>query len=379
MQRHALLIGALVGVMNLAAACPALEVPPIEPPPIGEGEGEGELDVAQLIEDAVADKLQCEELLRPSTIERIRAVLHDPTFDEVSALLLAPEDLATVVALAGTEVEGSVILLRNLVLLTESGAAQQLIEGGWSGVGCGDPVTVACTAGSQTTTVSCDAGAASAVTLAFDGCTLDGTLHQGAMTLARVTGDDNAAALAFDALTFDEIERYQGGLLVDVGAGPGAFAASVAGADRLEVIEHGGLAAGLECSAETRFDIASFALQGEVATVQMSIEKEDPEQTVGLETFGNHLTFTGADCACPDAGSGVLIDVPRPLGLDAAPAQARVTWQATAEAGLCARADVELLAWPSACDAVSDVAGDCAQAATAAVLAELLTALCAVP
>ena len=180
-------------------------------------------------------------------------------------------------------------------------------------------------------------------------------------------------------LTFDEIERYQGGLRVDVGAGPGAFAAAVAGTELLEVIEHGGLAAGLQCSAETRFSVASFALNGDVATVQMSIEKQDPEQTIGLATFGSHLTFTGADCACPDAGSGVLVDVPRPLGLDGTPAQARVTWRATSEAGLCARADVELSDWPDTCDAVSDVAGDCAKGATAAVLAELLTALCAVP
>ena len=380
MQRHALLIAALVGVTSVAATCPALEPPVLPPIPAeGEGEGEGDFDVAQLIEDAVAEKLQCEELLRPSTIERMRAVLHDPTFDEVRALLLAPEDLASVVALAGTEVEGSVIVLRNLLLLTESGAARELIEYGWSGVGCGDPVSVACTAGTEVTTVTCDAGEASAVTLAFDDCTLDGTVHQGALTLARVPGDDTAAALTFDALTFDEIERYQGGLLVDVGAGPGAFAAAVAGADQLEVIEHGGLAAGLECSAETRFQVASFALAGDVATVQMNIEKQDREQTLGIATFGNHLTFTGTDCACPDAGSGVLVDVPRPLGQDGQVAEARVTWSPTSEAGLCARAQVELLGWPSACDTVTDVAGDCAKGATAAVLAELLTSLCAVP
>ncbi|MCC7110837.1 MAG: hypothetical protein IT382_16210, partial [Deltaproteobacteria bacterium] len=189
----------------------------------------------------------------------------------------------------------------------------------------------------------------------------------------------SAARLSFDGLTFDEVERYQGSLLLDVGVGPGAFAAAVSATDQLEIIEHGGLTAGLECSAGTRFEVASFSLAADVATIEMSIEKQDPDKTLGLETFGEHLTFSGADCACPDAGSGVLVDVPRPLGQDGAVARARVTWSATAEAGLCARAEVALEGWPQSCDAVNDVAGDCAQGATAAVLAELLTSLCALP
>jgi hypothetical protein len=383
MQRHPPLFAALVGVTSIAAMCPSVEAPPLPPIPTegeGEGEGEGELDVAQLVEDAIAEKLQCEEVLRPSTLGRMRAVLHDPTFDEVRALLLAPEDLATVVALAGAQVEGSVILLRNLVLLTESGAAGDLLENGWSGVSCGDPVTLACTAGTQTTTVTCDAAlVANAVTVSFDGCTLDGTLHQGAFSLARDASDDSAARLSFDGLTFNEVERYQGSLLLDVGVGPGAFAAAVSATDPLEIVEHGGLTAGLECSAETRFEVATFSLAADVATIEMSIEKQDPDKTLGLETFGEHLTFSGADCACPDVGSGVLVDVPRPLGQDGAVARARVTWSATAEAGLCARAEVALEGWPQSCDAVNDVAGDCAKGATAAVLAELLTSLCALP
>lgn len=375
-------------------ACPSLPLPPGSAPdavddaiadvtdPIDDATN-GLDDAAAAIEDALFAQLECEELVRPSTLERIRAVLHDPGADELRALLLNPQDLASVVALGGAQVEGPVLLARNVLRVVETGAAADLLANGWDGVSCDEPVTLACTAGEETSTVRCDGAAASSITLSFAGCTLGGTVADGALTLSRIPGDDGVAALSFEGLTFDEVQRLEGALLLDVplepGAGDGSLTALVASPDTLSVVEHGGLASGLSCAAETTFDRAGLSVTATDAIVEAQARHLTPDQVVGVETFGEHLRFGDRLCGCPLPGSGMLVDVPRPLGRAGEIARARVTWAAATDAGACADAKVTLEDWPSTCDGVQDVSGDCARAATEQTLERLFDALCAVP
>jgi hypothetical protein len=333
-------------------------------------------EVAAAFEAAIFEKLECEDIARPSTLERVKDVLHDPTGDEIAALLLNPQDLATVVALGGAQVDGPVLLARNLLRVVDSGAGRDLLDGGWDGVSCGSPVAFACTAGEGATTVTCDGAVALSIALSFDGCTLDGTIYDGALTLDRVAGDDTVAALAFAGFTLDETDAIEGALLLDVGQGSDAFAASVSSPDILEVEEHGGLAAGLECSAETTFETAGLVVDATSGVVQMKASQAEPDATMGIETFGDHLAFGDPlACACPLPGSGVLVDVPRPLGREGETARARITWGASADA--CSAPHVLLEDWPPSCAGLEDVNGDCAKGATESTLTRLLGALCA--
>jgi len=61
----------------------------------------GAAAVADAISDAVVDHLACQDTLRPATLARLQAALTDPGLDTVQALVLAPEDLASAVAIAG--------------------------------------------------------------------------------------------------------------------------------------------------------------------------------------------------------------------------------------------------------------------------------------
>ena len=331
----------------LSAACPALVPLPLDlpaPPPVKVFD-----DVIGALADAVFEKLACEEIVRPSTLTRLRAVLENADAATIQALLLNPQDLASIVALGGWQVEAPVIVARQL----------------WSGL----------------STVSCDVdGAAAAVHLSFTGCSLGGTVYDGALSFTRVVDDNARAGLGFAGFTLNEIRRLDGQLQVKVGAGPDAFVAAVTAPSVFAVIDHGGLDAGLECGAETTFEAVAVDIANDHAVVQMIALRADENGSVGIETFGNHLSFGDpAQCGCPQPGSGAFIDVPRPLGRAGESARARITWQASTDPSLCSLPQVQLESWPTDCDVLVDVDGDCAQGATESSLGLLLGALCTTP
>lgn len=363
----------------LSAACPALVPLPLDlpaPPPVKVFD-----DVIGALADAVFEKFACEEIVRPSTLTRLRAVLENADAATIQALLLNPQDLASIVALGGWQVEAPVIVARQLWSLVQSGVAADLVNSGWEGVQCGAALPVLCTAGSGLSTVSCDVdGDAAAVHLSFTGCSLGGTVYDGALSFTRVVDDNARAGLGFAGFTLNEIRRLDGQLQVKVGAGPDAFVAAVTAPSVFAVIDHGGLDAGLECGAETTFEAVAVDVANDHAVVQMIALRADENGSVGIETFGNHLSFGDpAQCDCPQPGSGAFIDVPRPLGRAGESARARITWQSSTDPTLCSLPQVQLESWPTDCDVLVDGDGDCAQGATEASLGLLLGALCATP
>lgn len=362
---------ATVGGCDVVA--PPLPDPPDLPDPPGPD------DVVTALEAAVLEKLECDETLRPSTLARIRDVIKGADVDTVRALLLNPQDLASVVALGGPQIEAPIVIGRNLLALVESGTAADLMTNGWDGVLCGEAVPLLCTAGGETTTVACDvSGRAQTLTMELAGCTLGGTVYDGDVIFTRDVDDDAIAAVTFGEFTLNEFRRLDGNLVVNVGAGNDAFVAAVSAPDVFEFFEHGGLARGLECSSETTFETVAIDVTGDAdptAAIAMVARHASADVSIGVETFNDGLTFAG-DCGCPQPGSGMFIDVPRPLGQAGETGRARVQWVAATDASLCSQPRVELVDWPSDCSALDDVDGDCARGATEDTLEQLMTALC---
>ncbi|MDP2343861.1 MAG: hypothetical protein Q8O67_23075 [Deltaproteobacteria bacterium] len=370
---------AVIVPVGLCAGCDLLDNPPELPPPPPVDVPDVD-DLIAEVEDAILEKLECEEILRPSTLGRIRDVIKNADASTVQALLLNPQDLASVVALGGVQVEAPVVVARNLFRIVETGVAADLLNGGWDGVLCGDAVPLLCTAGAEASTVTCDVdGKATAINLAFDGCTLGGTVYEGAVTFTRVADDDTVAGLTFAEFTLDEIRRLDGDLVLDVGAGTQGFAAAIGAPDVFELFDHGGLASGLECAAETTFEAVGLDVDDDSAQVEMIAFRSDPDATIGIETFGDHLSFGDPTaCGCPLPGSGAFVDVPRPLGRAGESGRAKISWKPPFDGGSCASVQVELETWPTDCAGLDDVDGDCARAATEVTLGKLLGALCGV-
>jgi hypothetical protein len=377
-MRSSLVVVVVAAQVAAVGGCGLLSDPPLPPaPPTPEA-------ALQELEDAVFAQLACEERLRPSTLQRLRDVIDGADVDTVRALLLNPQDLARVVALGGAQVEAPVVVARNLFALVDSGAAHDLLAHGWDGLQCGEAQPLLCTAGGEAAVVDCDDdGAPSALRLSFDGCTLGGVVYDGDVGFARVDDDDGVAALSFGAsaarpegraLTIDEFRRLDGSLVVDVGAGAGRFVAAVTAPDVFEFFDHGGLASGLDCAAETVVTAVSVDVGDSDAVVALSASRKSPDVSVGIETFGDHLRFAG-DCGCPQPGSGAFVDVPRPLGRAGETGRARVSW-GDGGGDRCASVDVELVSWPDDCAGLDDLDGDCGKGATEATLEALFGALC---
>src|SRR4051812_32182240 len=136
-------------------------------------------DPVQEAEDAVFAKLVCEDVARPSTLARLRAVFDHPSPQTAAAFATNPQGLATLVSIAGPEAEGVVVALRNAT------RAEELFAHGWDGVQCGEPFALDCTAGDETASVSCDDGVANRVDLKLAKCTLGGMVLDGTVAIVR--------------------------------------------------------------------------------------------------------------------------------------------------------------------------------------------------
>jgi hypothetical protein len=318
-----------------------------------------------LLEDRLVQELSCSEFVRPSTVDRLLTVIKDPSVDDIAALLLNPTDLADLVARGGAQLEGAVLLAQNMRMLAETGAGADLLAHGWDGVQCGEPQVIACTAGTVTSTVDCAADAPSSVVLAFDACVLRGTLVDGALQFTRDALEDTAA---FDVgIVSDETRLLRGAGFIDVGD---ADAFTFALTDGFAVVDHGGIASGLSCGAESHLSEAGFDLADSTATITLALAHDTPDKHVAMATT-SPVVFDGR-CGCPLPGASVVMDVPRPLGRDGQTAHANITWSESDDDNACARATVTLSDWPTDCV----VGGDCAKAATASAMTRLLSAFC---
>jgi len=319
---------------------------------------------AEALEDFLVDELTCADVVRPSTLNRLRDVLHDPDAEALADVLLDPADLASLVARGGPQLEGAVVVAQNLRRLVDSGAGADLLAHGWDGVQCDEPQVLSCTAGTVTSSVGCTAGTATDIVLAFDDCVLRGQKRDGAIQLTRDLDNDVAG---FDvAVVTDETQAVQGAGLLDIGH---ADAFTIALTDGFVVVDHGGIDAGLSCGAELRLRDAGFDLADDTATITVALTRDTRDEHLELATT-SPVIFDGA-CGCPLPGAGIVMDVPRPLGRDGETARAQITWSASNDVNACAQANVTLSQWPLSCGV-----GDCGQAATAAAMTSLLSALC---
>jgi hypothetical protein len=327
-------------------------------------------DAMKAATDAIFEDLECQKLARPSTLARLRALLENPSADAASALLFAPEHVATLVSMAGPEAEVAVVVVRNTLAVAEH--AGFLAEEGWDGLACADPTTLLCTVGEMSISVVCDDAGAAGIEIALARCALHGSVLDGALSLWR-EGEDTQAV--FSALSVDETKVIDGTVTLAIGHGADGLGAAVRTVDGLRYIEHGGPAGGLSCGSQLRVEtLATTANDDGALVVQLSGAHETAARSVGVQTFRRHLSYDGA-CACPLPGSAVAFDVPSPLG-DEGTVRVSVTYVDADDEERCATARVELEGWPTTCSGLETVDPDCAADATASTLSQVLTAFC---
>jgi hypothetical protein len=348
--------------------------------------------VTAAISDAVVDHLACQDTLRPATLARLQAALTDPGLDTVQALVLAPEDLASAVAVAGPQAEAAVVVARTLWMVVDSGVGPHLVSGDWDGLHCDDVVPVPCTAGTASSVVVCDDGPRHgdgigrdvAVVQSFDRCTLRGVILDGDVQLSRAN-DDGVLRADLEKLAIDDRNELSGAFAVVMPADHSDVDGSVSLAGlSARIIEpitfksHGGLDGGLSCGEELDLDTLGIDVATEATRVAIAGAWNTRERSVGVVTGDGGLRFDGA-CACPTAGSAVSFEIPRPLGRDDQTALAHVAWhtpKAATTNGDCAIVTVDVDGWPTSCGGLEGVGSDCGAGAVQATMQAVLQAMC---
>jgi len=339
-------------------------------------------EVAAEIEAEIMAYLECSEKIRPSTIERIQAVLNDPNEDTLIDLLTAPDDLAQLVSMAGVQVEGAVILIRNLNAIYEAGHVATLIEGGWESeeLTCEDVIEIACTAGTGSTTVVCDeADAILEIQETFEGCMLGGTKYEGGVSFTRSdVAEVFTAGVRFQTLTFDEVDIVEGGFELEIDAVEKSQDLALLTGEIFTMTSHGG-PTGASCGEQLTLSTMRVYRSESEGRVELDGEYEDVESAYEIKTVGEHLVFPAPfECACPTPGSGLEFTFSTAFENAAEDATVQILYGEPADETFCASVSVDVSTWPTDCSFLENVQEDCGKAALQKMLAPLLEAFCIV-
>lgn len=332
-------------------------------------------------EDAVVDRMVCEDLARPSTIGRLRDALDRPGLDTAAAFALAPEDLAGIVSLAGPQAEAVVVVVRNVGFVVNSGFGADLVDGSFDGVSCGDEVAIACVAGSGVSVVECGAdGVPTAVSQKLDRCVLHGTQLDGTVRVSKDATKAQHLRVDVNDLSVNETSAVHG--VLDVTLAPalstklstrGARPFSLRLVEPFALEDHGGLDGGFSCGEELDLDVLDVVVDGETTRLAINGAQRSRERDVGVSSDDGEVVFDGS-CACPRPGSTLSLEIPRPLGGESETSIARVQWSEATDEDACAAVDVEIVGWTNACDVIDGV--DCGRGAVEATLGALLQSFC---
>lgn len=243
--------------------------------------------------DATLDALVCEDALRPSTARALQAAWDHPDADALAALV-TPQDLARVVAFV-PQAEAVVVVGRNVWSIVDSGFGKDVVEHGWDGVQCGEPVTLQCTAGSGVSVVDCDDDdSAFAITQQLEGCTLHGVIVSGVVVLGK--DDDDRVTVDVDVVV-DEVREVRGAFVVDDhglrSTGPIGFR------------DHPGTG----CAGAYTFDDLAVQADGDTTRLAVVGAVDDDDHDVAVDSGG---VYDGTSL-CPRAGAQMVVAVPRPF------------------------------------------------------------------
>ncbi len=331
--------------------------------------------LAKKLEDEVRDYLVCAGMDRPNTLSEVASLLRDRDKIGLQELLMAPDNLAQLVGMAGATVEGQLLLARNLQQLAQQGLIQKLIQEGSAAISCGETAPVLCTSGQALTRAVCDGQALKHVEADFHGCMFGGTQRQGVVRVMPDPSDRSSLTFHFDDLQSGPLESLSGALVLDVDLSVDAQSFSLISQLGLISRARGGHDGAFSCGQTQTLNLLSVdRAEGELA-IGLAGRRQTKDATYQLETFGDHLSWRADHaCTCPVAGSGLRLGVPKPLGRADQVATLEVRFVPGASG--CSKIDATLVDWPTQCSVTESVLRDCGKSAAEALLSPLLDTLC---
>lgn len=340
------------------------------------GEAQKQRDaLAQKIEDQVVDYLTCAGVARPSTIQGVADALKDREKLGLQELLMAPDNVGRIIGLAGVTFEGYVVLARNLYLLSSNGLGQELLKDGPDALECDKQIELACTTGKATSTAICSGGKVFGVRTSYEACLLRGDRHDGTVLMSLDGEDRTKVTLDFDGFKINELDELRGDLSVDVDASQQAQLLALSSEESLQLSSFGGAEGTLSCGQTKTLERLSVTRDASGVEVNFSGQKRTKEETYALKTVGQHLKWSNSfGCSCPEAGSGLEIGLPKPLGRADEVATLRVDF--VQGSGACAGVKISLPDWPTTCDLKESPFKDCGRKAIEDVISPLMNAVC---
>lgn len=334
--------------------------------------------IADQVRAEIDDYLTCSNLGNLDVdVDSLKDLLSNPGEISPEDFLVELADVGWATQFLGGSLEGAILVSTNLNSLIQSEHVASLLTNGWDTFSCGSAIELQCLSGTATSTILCNETTPSGIELQFNQCERSSQVQTGQVMVSTIPNNGSAVRVGFENFYFSDNGQLDGDVTLDINTGL-PFSLYLDAEKSLQIISYGGPGDDAP-SCASRLTLNSFGLNVTNEEVGLSLDgaRETNKGTYGIQTIQNDLSWsTNPNCLCPNAGSGLSLEFPAPLGRGDETASAQITFGEPNYSALCASVSVTMNDWPQECSILESPASDCGRGSIERILGYAFSALC---
>jgi hypothetical protein len=342
--------------------------------------GQSELaeKIADQVQAEIDDYLICSNLDNLNVdIGSLKDLLSDPGEISPEDFLVELADVGWATQFLGGSLEGAILVSTNLNSLIQSEHVASLLTDGWNTFSCGSVIELQCISGSASSTILCNGTSASGIQLDFNQCERSSQIQTGKVMVSTIADNSSAVQIGFENFFFSENGQLDGEVTLDINTGL-PFSLYLDAEKSLQIVSYGGPGDDApSCASLLTIDSFGLNVTNEKVGLSLNGARETQKGTYGIQTIQDHLAWpTNLNCLCPNAGSGLSLEFPAPLGRSDETASAQITFAEPNYSALCASVSVTMNNWPQECSILESPASDCGRGSIERILGYAFSAMC---
>lgn len=334
--------------------------------------------ITDRVQAEIDDYLICSNLDNLSfDVGSLKELLSDPGEISPEDFLVELADVGWATQFLGGSLEGAILVSTNLNSLIQSDHVASLLSNGWDTFSCDSIIELQCISGSATSTILCNDTTPTGIQIDFNQCERSSQVQTGQVMVSTVAGNSSAVLVGFENFFFSENGQLEGDVTLDINTGL-PFSLYLDAEKSLQVISYGGPSDDApSCASQIDINSLGLNISNEEVGLSLNGSRQTQKGSYGIQTIQDDLSWpTNPSCLCPNAGSGLILDFPAPLGRSDETATAQITFGEPNYSALCASVSVSIEDWPQECSILESPASDCGRGSIERILGYAFSALC---